>query len=81
MTGRPTRPENVIYAARVNGLGRGVHEIAQAVDAHCGHVERIDVAAVGVAHGAVVIVRGHHVAAEVDGVDAHEVELVGGRLL
>ena len=64
-------------AARVNGFGRGVHEIAQAVDAHRGHVERIDVAAVGVAHGAVVIVRGHHVAVEVDGVDAHEVEFVG----
>ena len=31
----------------------------------------------GVAHGAVVIVRGHHVAVEVDGVDAHEVEFVG----
>ena len=63
MMGRPTRPENVISP--------------QAVDAHCGHVERVDVAAVGVAHGAVVIVRGHHVAAEVDGVDAHEVEFVG----
>ena len=33
--------------------------------------------AVGVAHGAVVIVRGHHAAVEVDGVDAHEVEFVG----
>ena len=63
--------------ARIDGFGRRVHEIAQAVDAHRGHVERIDVAAVGVAHGAVVIVRGHHVAVEVDGVDAHEVEFVG----
>ena len=64
-------------AARVNGFGCGVHEIAQAVDAYRGHVERIDVVAVGVAHRAVVIVRGHHVAVEVDGVDAHEVEFVG----
>ena len=68
-------------AARVDGFGRRVDEIAQAVNARGREVERVDVVVVRVAHRAVVIVRGHYLAVEVEHIDAHEVEFVRAALV